>query len=136
MKKLFSILIVISLTFNGFSQTKEFAKVRYTTGFFTTKYEIGDKDADEKTVLAHFEKTYPGAYYDFKRGMALDVQSTVSGVIGSAGLLIGLFSKKSGSKAVGYGIGAVGYTYSLIVSIGAKAKKESAINAYNKNFGY
>lgn len=135
MKKVVFISTMMLLTFSAFCQQSQ-PKVRYTQGFFNTRYEIGDNDADEKTVLAHFEKTHPAAYYDFKRGMALDVQSTVSGVIGSAGLLIGIFSKKSGARAVGYGLGAVGYTYSLVVTFGAKAKKESAINAYNKNFGY
>lgn len=134
MKKVLFFLALVCVSQSLFCQQQP--KVRYSTGFFNTRYEIGDKDANEKTVLAHFEKTSPQSHYLFKRGMALDVQGTVSGVIGTTGLLIGLFSKKTAPQAAGYAIGAIGYSYSLIVTLGSQSKKEKAIDTYNQAFGY
>lgn len=127
-------LMIICINVLSAQQTQP--KVRYSAGFFTTRYEIGDKDVKQPDVLAHFEKTYQPAYYDFRRGMSLEMGGMVGLLVGSVGLLTGVLANEPGVQIAGYSTGLVGYSYSLIALLSSGAKKEKAINAYNKNFGY
>lgn len=129
-------LTLMMICINVLSAQQTQPKVRYSAGFFTTRYEIGDKDVKQPDVLAHFEKTHVPSYYDFKRGMALETSGMIGLLIGSTGLLTGVLAKGNGVQLVGYSFAVVGSSYSLIALLSSQSKKEKAINAYNKNFGY
>ena len=67
-------------------------KIRYYSGFFTTNFEIGDKDVSATEVATHLEKYSPKAYYDFMRGSDLAKQSRLWLWAGVGGRMGGPFS--------------------------------------------
>lgn len=137
MKQLFFALILISATTWVHGQTDTIPeKLRYSQGFFSTKYELGDVDKTPQEITLHLEKTSPAAYYDWKRGRSLDTQSKIWALVGSLGTLTGLLSNNNGVQIAGYGVGVVGYSVSLGTLLGAQAKTEKAINTYNTEYGY
>jgi len=111
-------------------------KIRYSTGFFTTNFEIGDKDVSATEVATHMEKYSPKAYYDFKRGSELAKQSNTWSYIGLGGLLVGLLSSNIDNALLGYSVGTVGFTVSTIKGFKSQAKQKSGIDKYNQKFGY
>ncbi len=133
-------LLVVSLLLCIFSITSNAqekpGKLRYSAGFFTTNYEIGDLDASQKDVLNHLEKYNANAYYDFKRGISLDNQSTIWLLASTAGLLVAVTSKNDGWILAGAGLTLIGGSISLYDSFAGARRKEKAINTYNSAFGY
>lgn len=137
MKQLFFALILISATTWAHGQTDTIPeKLRYSQGFFSTKYELGDVDKTPQEITLHLEKTSPAAYYDWKRGRSLETQSAIWGLVGSLGTLTAILSDSNGAQIAGYGVGLIGYSVSLGTLFGAQAKTEKAINTYNKEYGY
>ena len=57
-------------------------KIRYTAGFLTTNYELGEKDISQKNLMLHLEKYSPEGYYNFRRGVSIGNQSIIWGVVG------------------------------------------------------
>lgn len=111
-------------------------KIRYYSGFFSTNFEIGDKDVSATEVATHMEKYSPKAYYDFKRGSELAKQSNTWSYIGLGGLLVGLLSSNIDNALLGYSVGTVGFTVSTIKGFKSQAKQKSGIDKYNQKFGY
>ena len=137
MKKL---LYVVSLSFiciNLYAQTptEKPPKLRYTTGFFNVKWELGDKDVNQKEVQLHLDKNDTDASYNFKRARALEKQSAIFLLLGTAALVTGLYVKEEAAIA-GYGSAVVFSAIGLGTSISSKQKYDKATNLYNRKFGY
>ena len=91
-----SILLAITLLFSlslASQDTEKQPKLRYTTGFFNTKWELGDKDMSEKQVQLHLEKHDSDAYFNFRRAKSLETQTAWYLILGGAGTLGGAFKK-------------------------------------------
>lgn len=136
MKKSVFLLAFIVSSISLFAQSDKLPKIRYSSGFFSTKYEIGDKDVKQKDILLHLEKNNTAAYYEFKRGSALGVQSIVWGIVGLAGFSVGTFSSSNEAKVIGYGSAAVGFSVELVTLIISQKKLEKGIDIYNQDNGY
>lgn len=137
MKQLFFALLLISGSTWAYGQTDTIPeKLRYTQGFFSTKYELGDVDKTPQEITLHLEKTSTAAYYDWKRARGLENQSAIWLLVGSVGALTGVIAKEPGVKIAGYGVGVLGYSVSLVQTFSAQAKTEKAINTYNSEYGY
>lgn len=131
---IFGLLSICSLSF---AQTDTIpGKLRYSPRLLSTVYEIGDKDVHPNEVTLHLEKTSPKAYYEFKRGRALDLQSTIWSTVGSLGLIVGLYARENNVRAIGYGVGAIGFGVGLSTYIGSQTRIERAVNIYNREYGY
>lgn len=133
-------IITLSLLFMSvglFSQTTAAnpPKLRYTAGFFSTKWELGDKDVTLPEIQLHLNKNDNEAAYNFRRARALSAQSSVFSLLGAVGLLVGVFTDDATSIA-GYGAGVVFSGISIGTGIASKNKYEKAVNGYNKKFGY
>lgn len=116
-------------------------KIRYTAGFFATRYEIGDKDATERDIVLHFEKHNSEAYHKFQQGKNLDGWALGFSVIGLgfgiASLVEVLKDEPNGGVVAVYGLGtALCIGTSLVIDVSAKSKKQTAIDHYNRQFGY
>lgn len=136
MKNVFTLLLlvlpIILLCQN--TETKP-AKIRYSNGFFNTKWEIGDKDVVPKDVQLHLDKYDNEASFNFKRADALEKETLIFTLIGSVGMLVGVLAK-DGTSLIGYSSAVVFYGLSLGTSISSKKKYDKAVNGYNKKFGY
>lgn len=138
MKQLLKIILAllpILICTEIFGQTNP-AKLRYSQGFFSTNYELGEKDVSKQKVSLHLEKHSSDAYYNFKRGLALETQSNISGIVGASGFLIGLLAKKPGWQITGYSVAVLGFSIELGTLFVSNKKKEKGINIYNEKFGY
>ena len=134
-------LLVTALLFSVFSYaqvTEKPPKIRYSTGFFSTKWEIGDKDKTPNEVQLHLDKYDNDASYNFKRARSLEKQTTIFLLLGTAGMAVGLFAGEGNEEVAlaGYGSAVVFYSISLGTIISSKKKYEKAVNGYNKKFGY
>ena len=136
MRYLFLFALAVTCNTVSFSQSSELPKIRFSSGFFSTRYEIGEKDVTEKQVSLHLEKSSPESYYQWKRGRALGNQALVWSIIGTGGMLVGVLSQKTETKLIGYSTAAVGFTGALVCEIASGSKKEKAIRQYNKIAGY
>ena len=133
-------IITLSLLFMSvglFSQTTAAKppKLRYTTGFFSTKWELGDKDVTPPEIQLHLDKNDNEAAYNFRRARALSLQSSVFSLLGAVGILVGVFTDDTVSL-VGYGAGVAFSGISIGTGIASKSKYDKAVNGYNKKFGY
>lgn len=111
-------------------------KIRYTAGFLTTKYEIGDKDASQTEVRLQIEKHSTAGYYEFRRGEKLVEQSLFWLIAGAGASVAGALSEKTSSKAIWFGSSAVLCTVSLVQSLTGPSRMDKGISIYNKQFGY
>lgn len=111
-------------------------KIRYSAGFFTARYEIGDKDATQEAILLHMEKTSAEGYFHLKRATQMQTNALAWSIVGLSGALVGLLAKKPEAKALGWGAAAIGLGVSFSIDIGAQSKIERGINSYNKQYGY
>jgi hypothetical protein len=147
MRTLVSIFLIISffttINLNAQDIQDKPDKIRYSTGlrvsgisFFTSNFEIGDKDVSATEVATHMEKYSPKAYYDFKRGSELAKQSNTWSYIGLGGILVGLLSSNTDNTALAYTVGIVGITVGSIKGFKSQAKQKSGIDKYNQKFGY
>lgn len=111
-------------------------KIRYTAGFFSTRYEIGDKDATTVDIHNHLEKNSSEAYFHWKRGEQLTKNSWIWLGAGAICTIYAIASKDPTDQAIGYLGSAVCLTVSLVQGLSANGRFERGINAYNKQFGY
>jgi len=134
MKNLLFILAIFSAA--TLSAQNAQPKLRMSSGFLSTKYELGDKDVTPKQVAFQLEKNCPSAFYDWKRANALNTQSTVWSVVSLAGLLTTLFAKNDNAVIGGAVVTIVGAGFTIGTILGESSKRDKAITAYNRQFGY
>jgi len=132
-----NLLFILAFFFaaNLFGQHDQ-PKLRMSSGFLSSKYELGDKDVSDEEVSLQLEKTCPAAFYDWKRANALSTQSTVWSVVSCAGLLTTLFAKKDNVVIGGAVVCLVGSGFAIGTILGESSKRDKAITAYNRQFGY
>jgi len=111
-------------------------KIRYTAGVFSSRYEIGDKDATQKAVIVHMGKTSTDGYFHLTRAKNMQQSALGWSIFGLGGSLVGLLAKKPETKAIGWGAAAVGWGISLGLEIGSQAKIKRGVDAYNRKHGY
>ena len=111
-------------------------KIRYYSGFFSTNFEIGDKDVSATEVATHMEKYSPKAYYDFMRGSDLAKQSRLWLWAGVGGMLVGTFSSNPSNSLLGYSTAVLGYSIGYAKVFKSMKKQKSGIDKYNQKFGY
>jgi len=134
MKNLLFILAIFSAA--TLSAQNAQPKLRMSSGFLSTKYELGDKDVSPAEVSLHLEKNCPAAYYDWRRANSLDVQSAVWSVVTLGGFLTTLFAKKEKVVIGAAAVTIVGAGFEIGTIFSAKSKRDKAITAYNRQFGY
>ena len=137
MKKLLYVLSLSFICINLYAQTptEKPPKLRYTTGFFNVKWELGDKDVNPHEVQLHLDKHDTDASYNFKRARSLEKQSVIFTLLGTTALLVGLSTKEETALA-SYGACIAFSITGLGTAISSKNKYEKAINLYNRKFGY
>jgi len=129
-------ILIVSMLFatTAFTQNQ---KIRVQESFFSTNYEIGDKDATATDIKLHLEKTGPAeAYSLWQRGHKQEINGTIWLGIGTAGMLLGLLAENDDAQLIGYTGAAVAYTTSLIFYINSGKNQGKAIKNYNKANGY
>jgi hypothetical protein len=137
MKKTALLLLFCALSVATIAQEAgKLPKFRITTGFLTTKYELGDKDATDKEIQLHFQKTSPEAYYQWRRGESATKTTTVLMWCGVAASVVGLVAPSDEGKAAGWFTAAGIYTGALVASLSAGRRKEQARDIYNRAAGY
>lgn len=137
MKNFNAIILCLILPLMTMAQTNtKPQKLRYTSGFLSGQYELGDKDITENEVGLHLEKNLPSAYTDFEKGRSLEKSSLLWNLVGLSGLITGISSDDPTLQLLGYGVGAVSFTFAFVnLSKGSK-KKSKALKDYNQHFGY
>lgn len=131
----FIILLFVSFVTNAQNTTFPQPKVRYHTGFFNVKWELGDKDVEKTDIQLHLDKNDPEAGAMFKKAASLEKQSVLFTILSSASLIVGLATDDQASIAgyVGCGFFAIA---GLGTSMASSNKYEKAIEHYNRKFGY
>lgn len=128
------LFILMILATNAFTQNP---KIRVQESFFSTNYEIGDKDATAKDVRLHLEKTGPAESYDlWQKGYKQQVNGNIFLGLGTAGLLVGLLAESDEAKLAGYMVGVIGSTTSLVFYLSSNKNGMNAIKKYNRANGY
>lgn len=139
MKRIILPLLAFFL-FSGslYSQSPTLPKLRVNNGFFSTKYELGDKDIKEKEVALHLEKYSAESYHLWKRSNSLGIQSTIYSIIGAGAFITGFAISENNPKGAvtSYLVSAGAFTASLVTYLGYASKRDKAINTYNKFAGY
>lgn len=119
-------------------------KLRISENFFGTRYEIGDKDATKKDMLAHLKanQTATGeAYYLFEKANRQNTNSWIwlgAACVGGALCIYGIATDGPSSTAslAGGGLFVVSATAGLISSFGAAANYQRSVDTYNRFAGY
>lgn len=101
-------------------------------------YFIGGTPVDEKDIDLHLEKTGPeSASKLWQRHKSLRRSSTYGLLSAGGGLaLILLANKNDIATKAGIGIAAVGFSASIVCTIGSYQNSKKAISDYNKHWGY
>lgn len=134
-----NILLVFLIAFAASATAQETSKppkLRINSGFFTTKYELGDKDIKPKEVRTHLEKTSPEAYYLWRKSESATTSALIFAVAGLGGAVYGLTAKDNTNKAAGFTAAATFELISMFAILSASARQEKAVDTYNKKFGY
>ena len=111
-------------------------KLRIENGFFSTKYEIGDKTTPSKQVASHLKVHDTDAYIKWKAADRAQNNLALWTVVGSVGLLVGVFAGNTQTKVVGFSAAAVGYGISIVPLINSSSRRQKSIDMYNRKFGY
>lgn len=134
MKQIF-ILALSLLPFLSAAQTTT-PKIRIEERMFSTRYEIGDKTTNAKDLALHLKKHDADAYIKWASANRSDRNALLWSIVGLGGVLVGVLSEEQTTQAGGYLVGALGTVFSIGYSIGAKHKREKAIDIYNRRYGY
>lgn len=116
-------------------------KIRHHSGFFTDRFELGDKDVKRPEIRLHLQQHNNEAYYQFRRSESLSTQGALWMIVGIAGSVLTLTQllKDDPNTSIGLtgaGIGIAGYTGSIICFSISGAKQQKALDIYNKAAGY
>ncbi len=132
-----SLLIVLlaAMPFLLNAQTKP-GKFRIESGLFTMKYEIGDTSKTRPQVYDHLQVHDTDAAYYFQRAHNHDVSALITAVMGTGGILVGVVSKDSAVKVMGYGVAVAAYSVSLGFTLASSSNTRKARDHYNIKFGY
>jgi|OM-RGC.v1.026053156 hypothetical protein len=111
-------------------------KLRYSVGFLSARYELGDQDATAQQVRDHLQTTSQEAYQYWQKADGHNLAGSVLGLVGAVGLLVGVLSKSDTGKILGYGSAAAGFGASAVFTFTSAAHRERAVNTYNFAYGY
>lgn len=121
---------------NAFGQAAP-PKLRYNPGFFSTRYELGDKDISARNITLHLEKHDAAAYHTWQRANDARKAGWVWCGVAALGAVVGAFSSTDTVlPAAGWGVAAVGLTGVLVCDLNEKKRRERAIDGYNRKYGY
>lgn len=134
MKNLILLLYIIT-PFLVSAQEKP-GKLRIENGFFTNRYEIGDKTTPSKQVALHLKQHDTDAYIKWKDANRAQNNFALWSIVGSVGVLVGIFAPETQTKVVGYSAAAVGYGIALVPLINSSSRRQKSIDMYNRKFGY
>lgn len=135
--KLFLTLALLFFSVTLFCQTEvKQPKLRYSAGFFTTKWELGDKDVTTKEVQSHLEKHSADAYHHWRKSETSGTTSIIFGVIAIGGLIVGMTSENEDTQLIGYGVTIGAGTVSLVSALVSHGHTEKAVTVYNRKYGY
>lgn len=128
-------ILLIALPFLAAAQTGEKpGKLRYQSGFFTAKWELGDNSVKQKAVGLHLEKYSPKAATEFAFMRRAQKTGLVWDIITSVGILGAAFG---GDAAFDFAaVGLVGCTGLVVCSINDGKHRKRAIKTYNTAYGY
>ena len=133
------ILLALLCAFSSMAQTAATkpAKLRYNPGFFSVRYELGDKGVTGKDIRLHLEKHDAGAYHLWRRGDGARSAGWVWCGVAALGAIVGAAtSTDTALPAAGWGVAAVGLTGVIVCDLNEKRRRERAIDTYNRKFGY
>jgi len=124
-------LFLVTVSTLAFSQEK-LPKVRVSTGFLSTRYELGEKFVPEKDVLNHFETHNSKAYYYMKEGRGYKALATGLTIAGAACLLAGVITENTAVTVISVPISLGAFVFSMM----GGSKKDKAVDVYNTAAGY
>ena len=134
---LLALALLSALSAFGQTPAAKPAKLRYNPGFFSTRYELGDKDVKPPEIRLHLEKHDAAAYHLWRRADGARRSGWVWAAVAGAGALAAAFSDGDEALAAGgWGVCAVGLTGTLVCDLNEKKRREKAIDTYNRKFGY
>lgn len=131
---LLAFILVFSVGIQLQAQSKP-QKLRYSTGFFSSKWEIGDKDVKPNEVQLHLDKYDTDAAANFKKAKSLQLQTSIFSLLGSIGILVGALTEDE-TALVGYGSGVVFSGIAIGTGVASGKKYKKAMDGYNKKYGY
>ncbi len=111
-------------------------KLRIEPSFLSTKYELGDKTTPKKEVALHLKQYESDAYIKWKAADRSDTNGLIWSILGFAGTMVGIFSEENETSLIGYSTAVVGFSGALICSLNSKSRRQSAIDIYNRKYGY
>ena len=130
------ILMLATASLNAQPNTSTLPKIRFQEGFFSTKWELGEKDVPEYEIGNHLQKHNNEAYYQWRRAKSLETQTVIYLLLASGGILTGALVKSDAGKIAGFSAGGAFAIISLGTAIGSGAKQKRAVNLYNRGAGY
>lgn len=134
-----SILLAVALLFSFSLQSQTETKppkFRYSSGFFTTKWELGDKDVSAKEVRSHLEKHSSEAYHYWRKAEGNATTSVVFSIVMLGGFITGLVSDNEETQLIGYSVAAGAGIVTLVTTLSSGRNAKKAVNTYNRKFGY
>jgi hypothetical protein len=132
---LLAVMLLFSLSLQGQTETKP-PKLRYSSGFFTTKWELGDKDVSAKEVRSHLEKHSSEAYHYWRKAEGAATTSLIFNIVMIGGFITGIVSEDDQTQLIGYSVAAGAGLVSLVAVISSGSNAKKATNTYNRKFGY
>ena len=130
-------ILLIALPFLAAAQTGEKpGKLRYQSGFFTAKWELGDNSVKQKAVGLHLEKYSPKAATEFAFMRRADRNSLIWDIVAAGGILGATFSRDTGTAFGLSLVGVAGATGLLVCTINSSKHRKRAIKTYNTAYGY
>lgn len=130
------LLLAFSIAFCSTLLAQAQPKIRYNQGFLSYKFEIGDKDASQKEVKLHLEKTSPNAAEKYHQSEVAGHRALLCSIIMLGGAVVGIVSKDADVQLYGYSAVVAAGVGTLIFNISRKSKLEKSIDIYNRQFGY
>lgn len=136
MKKiLLAVTLLFSISLQSQTETKP-PKIRYSAGFFTTKWELGDKDVSEKQVREHLEKYSSEAYHYWRKAEGNEKTALVFSIIMLGGIITGIVAEKDDTQLIGYSVAAGAGIVTLITTLSGSKNANKATTIYNRKYGY
>ncbi len=141
MKPFLILLALVACITVPLSAQDKLPKIRYTQGFWTDRYELGEKDVKKPDIRLHLQKHNNEAYYQFRRSESLEVQGVIWMLVGSIGSAVAIIGATKNDPNVplvasAAGVGVIGYTATIICFSVASGKNQKAIDLYNRAAGY
>lgn len=141
MKPFLILLAIVACVSVPMSAQNKLPKIRFTQGFFTDRYELGEKDVKKPDIRLHLQQHNNEAYYQFRRSESLSTQGTIWFVVGTlASILVTTQALRSDPPlpivVSAAGVGVVSYTAAIVCYSISGSKNQKAIDIYNRAAGY